>query len=81
MTTLKITPRGQVTFKKAILQHLGVWPGGHIEVHLLPNGEGTLKAAHPAASIKDFVGLLAGRTSKVATIEEINNAAAEGWTQ
>jgi hypothetical protein len=27
-----------------------------------------------------FVGLLAGRTAKVATIEEINEATAMGWT-
>ena len=32
-----------------------------------------LKAAKPAGTIADFVGLLAGRTTKVATIEEIND--------
>jgi hypothetical protein len=38
-----------------------------------------LKAARPTGSIRSFVGLLAGRTKKVATIEEINDAAARGW--
>jgi len=27
----------------------------------------------------DFIGFLAGKTKKVATIEEINEAAADGW--
>jgi hypothetical protein len=38
-----------------------------------------LKAARPAGTIASFVGLLAGKTQKVATIEEINEAAAQGW--
>jgi hypothetical protein len=29
--------------------------------------------------IRDFFGMLAGKTKKVATIEEINKAAADGW--
>jgi hypothetical protein len=29
--------------------------------------------------IRDFFGLLAGKTKKVATIEEINEAVAAGW--
>ena len=42
-------------------------------------GRGVLKAARPAGTIASFVGLLVGRTQKVATIEEINEAAAQGW--
>jgi len=30
-------------------------------------------------TIHDFIGILAGKTKKVATIEEINEAAALGW--
>jgi hypothetical protein len=29
--------------------------------------------------VEDFFGLLAGKTNKVATIEEIHEAAANGW--
>jgi bifunctional DNA-binding transcriptional regulator/antitoxin component of YhaV-PrlF toxin-antitoxin module len=79
MTTLTVTARGQVTFRKDVLQHLGIKPGDKIELDLLPDGRGVLKAARPAGTIKDFVGLLAGRTKKVATIDEINEAAARGW--
>jgi bifunctional DNA-binding transcriptional regulator/antitoxin component of YhaV-PrlF toxin-antitoxin module len=79
MTTLTVTARGQVTFRKDVLQHLGIRPGDKIELDLLPDGRGVIKAARPAGSISGFVGLLAGRTQKVATIEEINEAAAQGW--
>jgi len=79
MTRLAVTARGQVTFRKEVLQHLGIKPGDKIELELLPNGRGMLKAARPTGTIDGFLGLLAGRTRKVATIEEINEAAAQGW--
>jgi bifunctional DNA-binding transcriptional regulator/antitoxin component of YhaV-PrlF toxin-antitoxin module len=79
MSTLTVTVRGQVTFRKKVMEHLGVKPGGKIELALLPDGRGVLRAARPAGKIDDFFGVLAGRTKKVATIEEINEAAAAGW--
>lgn len=80
MATLTVTARGQVTFRKEVLQHLGIKPGEKIELNLLPDGRGLLQAARPTGSIGSFVGLLAGRTKKIATIEEINDAAARGWS-
>ena len=79
MTTLTVTARGQVTFRKDVLQHLGIRPGEKIELDLLPDGRGLLKAARPLGTIDGFVGLLAGRTSKVATIEEIDESTAQAW--
>ena len=79
MATLTVTARGQVTFRKDVLQHLGIKPGEKIELDLLPDGRGLLKAARPTETIGGFIGLLAGRTKKVATIEEINQATAQGW--
>jgi bifunctional DNA-binding transcriptional regulator/antitoxin component of YhaV-PrlF toxin-antitoxin module len=79
MTTLTVTARGQVTFRKEVLQHLGIKPGEKIELDLLPDGRGILKAARPTGTIDGFVGLLAGRTNKIATIEELNAATAQGW--
>lgn len=80
MAILTVTARGQVTFRKDVLQHLGIKPGDKIELDLLPDGRGMLKAARPAGTISDFVGLLAGRTTKIATIEEINEATTKGWS-
>jgi len=79
MNTLTVTTRGQVTFRREVLQHLGIQPGEKIELDLLPDGRIELKAARPAGSIEGFLGLLAGKTTKVATIDEINEAAAGGW--
>lgn len=79
MTILTVTARGQVTFRKDVLQHLGIKPGEKIELDLLPDGRGLLKAARPSGTIKSFLGLLAGRTKKIATIEEIDEATAQGW--
>jgi AbrB family looped-hinge helix DNA binding protein len=79
MATLTITARGQVTLRKKVLDHLGIKPGGKMELELLPDGRGVIMAAKPTGKIQDFFGVLAGKTKKVATIEEINEAAAEGW--
>jgi len=79
MSTLTVTERGQVTFRKSVMRHLGIKPGEKIELELLPDGRGMIKAARRSGKIEDFFGVLAGKTKKVATIEEINQAAADGW--
>jgi len=79
MSTLTVTTRGQVTFRKDVLHHLGIKPGEKIELDKLPDGRVALRAAKPAGTIDGFLGLLAGKTSKVATLDEINEAAASGW--
>lgn len=80
MTLLTVTARGQVTFRKEVLQHLGIRPGEKIELDLLPNGQGILKAARANGTVADFVGLLAGRSKKIATLEEISEATAQAWS-
>ena len=79
MATLTVTSRGQVTFRKKVMQHLGVKPGEKIQLDLLPDGKGMIRAARPAETIGNFIGLLAGKTNKVATLEEMEEAAAKGW--
>ena len=79
MTTLTVTGRGQVTFRKDVLQHLGVRPGEQIALDKLPDGHIVLHAVRAAGTIDGFLGLLAGKTQKVATLAEIEAAAAAGW--
>ena len=79
MATLTVTARGQVTFRRDVLQHLGIRPGEKIELDKLPDGRVALKAARPNGTIDGFLGLLAGKTNKVASLDEINEAAAAGW--
>lgn len=77
MAILTVTARGQVTLRKEVLRHLGIKPGDKIELDLLPDARGMLKATQPSGTIHGFVGLLAGRKKKVATLQEINEAAAQ----
>ena len=79
MATLTVTAKGQITFRKDVLQHLGIEPGQRLEVDKLPDGRITLRAERPTGTIDKFLGLLAGKTKKIATLEEINQAAAAGW--
>jgi len=79
MAILTVTARGQVTFRKDVLRHLGVNPGEKIEIEKLPDGQITLRAAKPAGAIDGFLGLLSDKTHRVATIEEIAEVAAAGW--
>jgi len=79
MTKLTVTAKGQVSFRKDVLKHLGLQPGDKLEITLLPGGRAELKAAGPEGSIDDFIGLLAGKTKRVLTIEEMNEIAAAGW--
>lgn len=79
MTTLTVTAKGQVTLKKELLQHLGVRPGQKIDVDTLPDGRLAISAARQKGKIEDFFGILAGKTDKVATIEEMNEAIRRGW--
>ena len=79
MATLTVTSRGQVTLRKEVLRHLGVRPGEKIELELVPGGRGVLKAVRPKGKIDQVFGILAGRTSKIATVEEMNEAIEKGW--
>jgi bifunctional DNA-binding transcriptional regulator/antitoxin component of YhaV-PrlF toxin-antitoxin module len=78
MTTLTVTARGQVTFRKEVLQHLGIKPGERIEIDLLPDGGAALRAVQQKASFRMLHGFLRGKTNgKVLTIEEMDDAIAE----
>ena len=69
----------QVTFRKDVLQHLGIRPGERIELDKLPGGRVSLKAMRPAGKIDSFVGLLKDKSKKIATLDESHEAAASGW--
>jgi antitoxin PrlF len=79
MTSLTVTSKGQVTLRKQLLAHLGVRPGQRVSVEVLPGGRIQIQAEHPQGSIDGFVGLLAGRTDRSASLAELDAAAAEAW--
>jgi len=77
--TLTVTAKGQVTFRKDLLKHLGLQPGQKIDVDLLPEGKISLRGARPKGSINDFIGCLAGKTNVKMTIDEIKEATERAW--
>ncbi|MCE6073863.1 AbrB/MazE/SpoVT family DNA-binding domain-containing protein [Agrobacterium vitis] len=82
MTTLTVTSRGQVTFRKDVLQHLGIQPGEKIEIDLLPDGRAQLRAAARKKTFHDLQGFLKGETNgRVLTTDELNDAIAEAGAE
>jgi antitoxin PrlF len=79
MAALTVTSRGQVTLRKDVLKHLGIKPGDKIELELMPQGQGLLKAAQSKGKIDDLIGLLAGKSKKRASLEEIKQATETAW--
>ncbi|MGD0293525.1 MAG: AbrB/MazE/SpoVT family DNA-binding domain-containing protein [Terracidiphilus sp.] len=79
MATLTVTERGQVTFRKDVLKHLGIKPGEKIEMELLPGGQVTMKAEAKKGSIENIFGMLAGKSKVKLTIDEIKEATEKAW--
>jgi bifunctional DNA-binding transcriptional regulator/antitoxin component of YhaV-PrlF toxin-antitoxin module len=78
MPTLTVTARGQVTFRKDVLRHLGIRPGDRIRLDLLPDGRAELAAERSQGSWEVARGFLAGKTNGARlSIEDINDAIAE----
>ena len=81
MAALTITAKGQVTFKKEVLQHLGIKPGEKIELDLIPGGKGVIQAFKPKGGINDLIGCLKNKTNKTLTIEEMNEVIQKSWSK
>ena len=77
-TTLTITAKGQVTFRRAVLEHLGAEPGDKLVVDLLPDGRAEVRAA-PAGSIDAFIGALAREGQVPLSTEDMNRVIRDGW--
>jgi antitoxin PrlF len=79
MATLTITAKGQITLKQELLRHLKVAPGQKVAVEKLPDGRLMVRPATPKGSIAAFSGSLAKKGTPRLTIEQINEAIADGW--
>lgn len=80
-TTLTVTARGQITLNQEILKHLHIKPGEKIELALMPDGRSMLQAAKPSQSIDSVIGLLANRSNKRASLEELDAAISQSWSE
>ena len=79
MSTLTVTTKGQVTFRKDILKHLGVGPGEKIRVEKLPDGRIEVRADRPTGRISDAFDFLKSEDGSSLSIEEMSKIAARGW--
>ena len=77
-STLTVTSKGQVTFRRAMLDHLEAAPGDRLVVDLLPGGRVEVHAA-ARGRIDSFIGILARPGEQPVTIEEMGRVAAKGW--
>lgn len=83
MLTLMVTAKGQVTLKQELLKHLGVTPGGKIEVAKLPDGRIAIKAAKSGGKLENAFGILAKKNTQKITlsIDEIGGLTRGGWAR
>lgn len=77
MTILTVTARGQVTFRKDVLKHLRIQPGGKIKLDLLPDGRAELRADLAIGSWQELSGMLKDKTNHARlSIEDLDGAIA-----
>ena len=77
--SLKVASKGQITLRRELLKHLGIQPGQRVEVEVLPGGRLELHAERATGEISGCIGLLARRSSRTASLEELSDAVAAGW--
>jgi hypothetical protein len=71
---LKVTAKGQVTLRRAVLDHLGVAPGAKVSVSLLENGRIELVAAAVHHDIRSLRGALRRSGQRPVSFEEMQEA-------
>lgn len=77
-TKLKVTSKGQVTLRKEVLHDLGVAEGEYVVLEKLADGRYAL-GPPPKGDISRVFGMLKRPGQPRLTIEEINQAIADGW--
>jgi antitoxin PrlF len=67
-----ITSKGQMTIPKEIRELLGLQPGDRVE--FIPQSPDSVLLRPASLDISRLDGLLAGKTDKVVSVEEMNEA-------
>jgi AbrB family looped-hinge helix DNA binding protein len=70
-----VTIKGQTTLPRDVRQALGLHPGDRVRYMILDGGEVRIVRSRPVMAL---AGLLEGRSPHRATLEEIEEAIAEG---
>lgn len=78
-STLKITSKGQVTFRKEVMDQLGVKPGDRIIVEPVGPGRVEVRSARPGTDLADFIGCLQRPKGRRLSLEAMKKIARDGW--
>jgi AbrB family looped-hinge helix DNA binding protein len=70
--------KGQVTIPKAIREHLKVGPGDRVKFFVHPDGTVVILPKLPVSSLR---GILASKTGRRATLEQMEEAIEAGATR
>jgi len=79
MPVATLTSKGQVTIPKEIRERLGLHAGHRVEFTIAANGVVTLKARNK--DIRSLKGIFRTKRRRPVTIEEMNEAIAEGYSK
>lgn len=79
MSTATMTSKGQITVPKDVREDLGLVPGSKVMFVKLPNGQ--YNVVPRTGKIQDLFGMLHQSGVPAMTIEEINDAIAEGGAE
>lgn len=74
-----VTSKGQITLGKDVMGHLGIEPGDKVSIDLLPDGTATLTGVRAGAGVERFFGMLYDPDQPPLSLEEIDQAIADGW--
>ncbi len=78
MIELSVTAKGQVTLRRAVLDHLGVKPGEKVRVSMLPDGRVELASASAGHDLRDVRGMLRRRRQRPVSLDEMRDAIEAG---
>lgn len=74
MIEMRLTAKGQFTFNKSLMEHLGVKAGEKIIIRKQPDGSLKINASKKHRDIKGLVGSLKAKSGVKLTDDEMNEA-------
>lgn len=77
--TLKITPRGQVTLRKEVLDQLDVRPGDRVTMEFVAPGRVKVTAAGSKAKLDRFVGSSKATGNQALSVEDMREIVRKAW--
>lgn len=79
MVRLKVSPEGQKTLQKDVLEDLGIGPGDEVDVVLTPSSRTSLRVVGEKRPIESLFGMFSHKADRPHTREEIKEAIAAGY--